>query len=340
MKIKFEQLKKKAEATNLTCPLILLHGTNNLEISKSSKELAFLISGSNAEKELRLTEVSWNSLSKEPNLLFEKLKAVGFFPGPQVLIVTEATDSFTIILKEAMTNWKTGDTYLIVTANALNSRSSLKKFIEEDQNYFSVPLYNVVSTGDELKSLLEKSNLKFSDENFVETLQDQLTSHTYEYFYDLLTKLSLYKFNDPTPVTKEEIEKIAFDHDNANENEILNLLAEGSTVKMVLLLNRLKGQGKNPTQLLILARNHMLLLHKISLKKTSFEIILRTIFPPIFGNRREQLRHQSKIWSTQKIESALQLIRNADLRNRQSRIVSDFNILERAFIRISYLVKN
>ncbi len=63
--------------------------------------------GPSAEEEMRLSRIPAADLRKDPALLMDAVKAVGFFPGPRAAFVEDANDSVTPAILQAMDDWQT-----------------------------------------------------------------------------------------------------------------------------------------------------------------------------------------------------------------------------------------
>ena len=59
-----------------------------------------------------------SDLRKDPALLLDAVKAQGFFPGPRVAFVEEATDALSETVAAALADWQRGDAQIVVTAGA------------------------------------------------------------------------------------------------------------------------------------------------------------------------------------------------------------------------------
>ena len=132
---------------------------------------------------------------------------------------------------------------------------------------------------------------------------------------------------------------LSFDSDLANDNELIQNLANGNTSRMMFMINKLYNQGINPIQMVIKANKHFLLLHRISIDPNNFERIVKTVYPPIFGSRKKDLNQQIRNWSQFKLEKALKILAEADVKSRLSPKVPTIELVERAFIKICFTFK-
>ena len=103
------------------------------------------------------------------------------------------------------------------------------------------------------------------------------------------------------------------------------------------ILNRLFGQGTNPTTLCITATRHFRNLHFAASHPSGPEVALSRARPPVFGYRKDKMVRHARGWGGIRLEKALGVLINTDLSLRSSSKAPTQAILERAFIRISMM---
>ena len=339
MKLKKNMLKNRLDVDGSDIALIHLYGSDSHSMSKTRKSIVTQLAGANAEVELRVEQLSGNMIVKNPHLLSERFKSFSFFSGPQILIILDAADNLTSALKKLMPEWNIGDSQIIMVSNTLSSRSSLRQFSEHGKNFLSIPFYNEAMNRADIESLMTDANLSFSTNNVLETVVNLGMGYSYQAFSELIEKMSLYKLNDSSPLTFEELERLSFNSDETNDNELIQNLTNGNTSEMTLMINKLYNQGVSPIQMTMKANKHFLLLHRISIEPNNFENIIKTVFPPIFGSRKRDLIQQCKNWNQDKLEIAIKILSEVDIKTRLSPKIPTIELVERAFIKICYLYK-
>ena len=121
---------------------VLIYGGDNMRVALRRQELINALVGDKAEEEMRLTRMSGADVRKEPALVLDGLKAAGFFPGPRVVFIEEATDAIAPTVANALSEWQTGDATLVITGGQLNARSKLRKALEDPRNTIAIGIYN------------------------------------------------------------------------------------------------------------------------------------------------------------------------------------------------------
>ena len=87
-----------------------------MRVALKRQEVIAALIGPEGEAEMRLSRMSGADLRNDPAALMDAIKAQGFFPGPRVAFVEDATDGLAPCLTEAMADWRPGDAALVVTA--------------------------------------------------------------------------------------------------------------------------------------------------------------------------------------------------------------------------------
>ncbi|MDE0766166.1 MAG: DNA polymerase III subunit delta [Amylibacter sp.] len=316
---------------------ILIYGADAMRVGLRRQELLKSLVGTKAEEEMRLTRISGADLRKEPSLILDSLKSIGFFPGPRAVFVETAADGVSSIIEGAIKEWREGDACLVVTAGQLNARSKLRKVFEGPQNTVAIGIFNDPVSDDEIISLAVKSKLT----NFFGEAKKDLLSLGRSLdpgdLNQMLEKLSLYKYNDDTPITSEDIEACTPATIDVGLDEVIHIMADAKSAEVSPILNRLFGQGVNPTTMCISATRHFRNLHLAATHPSGADIALSRARPPVFGFRKDRMVRQARSWGSSRLEKALSVLMDTDLSLRSSSKIPEQAMLERAFIRISMM---
>ena len=105
---------------------LLIFGADTMRVALKRQEAILALIGPDGEAEMRLTRIQAADLRKDAALLNDATRAVGFFPGPRVAFVEDATDGLTATLEAALKDWRAGDAQIVVTAGNLTGKSALK----------------------------------------------------------------------------------------------------------------------------------------------------------------------------------------------------------------------
>ena len=314
---------------------LLIFGADTMRVALKRQEAIAALIGPQGEAEMRLTRIQAADLRKDAALLDDATRAVGFFPGPRVAFVEDATDGLTATLETALKEWRAGDAQIVVTAGDLKAKSTLRTLFEKHLNATAVVLYDNPPTREEIESELAKAGLK----QFASTAMADLTTLARELdpgdFRQTLEKIALYKFNDPTPLTPAEIHALAPATIEAEVDDLLAAVADQQPRLIGPLLRRLEGQGILPVTLCIGALRHFRSLHVAASDPGG--VSAGIMKARIFGPRRDAMQRQASAWGMQRLEDALGLLVETDLTLRSTSRAPAMAVMERALIRLAMM---
>ena len=320
---------------------ILIYGSDPVRVASKRQKLIHSMLGPNADKEMRLTIISRESLKKSPEQVIDLCKVQGFFPGQRALLIEEANESIRDIIIEAIDVWKNGDATLILTAGSLKPTSGLRKFFEQHKNTFSAAIYDNPITRAEIEKTISDSGLKnISQECFIHLVQIAMQLEPGD-FKQTIEKLALYKLNDETPLTHQEINICIPLSNEAQIEEVLAVVLSGNHSKISQIVTRLKSQGILPVTLLIAATRHFKVLFSIIENPKGANAGVTALKPPVYGPRRQNLINQAQEWGPEKIKKAIKIIIATDLQLRSAnQLAPQMALVERLFIRLAMILKN
>jgi len=329
--LRFFEKPDKAKAA------VLLHGPDAMRIALKRKALIDALTGPNAEDEMRLTRLDAAVLRKDPAALADATKAVGFFPGLRVVHIEGATDTTTKSVQAALEDWQAGDAAIVITAGQLNARSSLRKLIEGGRSSVAIGIYTDPPTREEIESQLAVKGLQNIPPDTMRDIQTLARELDPGDFAQTLEKLSLYKLNDETLASPEDLLNCVPATYEAGLDELVRHVAEGRAGDIGPHMARLASQGTNPPTLTTTAPRHFRQLHAAAASNQGADQALSRLRPPVFGPRRDQMARQVRNWGLHRLEAALGVLMETDLNLRSSKPYPSMAMTERAFIRIAMM---
>ena len=306
---------------------LLLYGSDSMRVAIKRQEYLKGLLGPTAEEEMRLTRIAAGDLRREPALLLDAIKAIGFFPGPRAAFVEGANELVAQIIIDTVKDWQAGDAQIIVTAGDLKKTSKLLKAFEGHRDAYAWGIFDDPPDRAEIERLLGDAKLR-ADGSSMGALEDLARNLDPGDFRQTLEKLSLYKLSDPnTPVNLDDIAACAPASMEAAVDDILNIVAEKQTAHIGPLMRRLQSQGVNAVTLSIMAMRHFRTLHRTACNPGA----------PVWGVRdRDRVMRQSRDWGTAKLETALGILTDTDLQLRSAgQTAPAMAIIERTFIRLA-----
>lgn len=309
---------------------MLIYGTDAMRVALKRQQLLEALLGPAADEEMRLTRLNGGDLRKDPALLLDAMKSVGFFPGARAVFVEEANENAAPAILSALGDWQPGDAQIIITAGGLKPTSKLRKTFEAHPNAYAVGIYDNPPTRAEIESALTEAGFEIPPPDVMGVLADLAQAIDPGDFRQTLEKLSLYKWQDPSPVTTEDILACAPTSTEAAVDDVLMVVAEARAQDIGPMMQKLVAQGANPVGLCIGAMRHFRALHRAACDTSGR--------PTIFGPNRDRMLAQSRQWGAVKLETALTMLTDTDLQLRSAgQHAPGMALVERAFIRLAML---
>ncbi|MEP1613057.1 MAG: DNA polymerase III subunit delta [Roseobacter sp.] len=309
---------------------LLIYGSDAMRVALKRQQILAALLGAGAEEEMRLTRLSGGELRKDPALILDAVKAVGFFPGPRAVFVEEANENTAPAILSALKDWQHGDAQIIVTAGALKPTSKLRKAFETHTNAYAVGIYDNPPTREEIETALRDGNLAIPSGDVMALLNDLAQALAPGDFRQTVEKLSLYKLNDSNPLSEEDIIACAPTSTEAAVDDVLMVVAEARAQDIGPMMQKLTAQGANPVGLCIGAMRHFRALHRAACDTSGR--------PTIFGPNRDRMLAQSRKWGAVRLETALGVLTDTDLQLRSAgQHAPGMALVERAFIRLAML---
>ena len=320
---------------------VLIYGNDVMRVSDKRQQFISSLLGPNADEEMRLIRISRESLKKAPEQAIDLCKAQGFFPGERALLIEEANETVADTIIKAIEEWQDGDATIVVTAGSLKPSSSLRKFFEQKKNIFSVQIFDNPMTKFEVEKIITESGLQNVTQEILNQLVTIASELTPGDFKQSLNKLALYKLNDETPITYQDLINCTPASNEAAIDEVLNVILAGNEFKVNQIIGRLRSQGVLPVTLVIAATRHFKALFSIVSNPGGVSAGATALRPPIYGPRKETLINQAQKWGPVKIKTAIKILTTIDLKLRSAdQKAPQMSLVERHLIRIAMLLKN
>ena len=307
---------------------LLIYGSDAMRVALKRQEFFKNLLGPNAEEEMRLTRMPAAELRRDPAMLLDAIKAVGFFPGPRAAFVEDANDNIAKILTDALAEWQPGDAQIVVSGGDLKKTSKVLKAFEGHQSAYATAIYDNPPDRAEIERLLGEAKLS-PEPDAMAALTDLARAIDPGDFRQTIEKLTLYKLKDTTPLNTDDVTACAPTSTEADVDDILHVVAEARAGDIGPVMSKLQAQGVNAVTLTIMATRHFRTLYRIAANPGA----------PIWGVRdRDRAQRQAKSWGSNKLETALTVLTDTDLTLRSAgQHAPALALVERAFIRLAML---
>ncbi|MCE5973281.1 DNA polymerase III subunit delta [Sinirhodobacter sp. WL0062] len=318
---------------------LLIFGADAMRVALRRQEVIAALIGPEGEAEMRLTRIPSAELRKDGAALMDAMKAVGFFPGPRVAFVEDATDTLAPVIAEAVKDWREGDAQIIVTAGSLTAKSALRKIFEGHSNAYAIGIYDDPPSSEEIEDTLKRAGLHHIAPEAMTDLLALAKALDPGDFRQTVEKIALYKFGDTTPLAPADVAACAPATIEAEVDDVLNIVAEGRANELGQTMRRIEGQGVQPVQMAIAALRHFRALHFAASDPGGPGAGLQRMRPPVFGPRRDRMQRQAQAWGMFRLEEALKLLIETDLTLRSTSKAPQMALMERALLRLAMMAR-
>jgi DNA polymerase-3 subunit delta len=318
---------------------VLISGEDGMRVAGRRQEVIAAMIGPQGDAEMRLTRIPAADLRKDPALLLDAVKAVGFFPGPRVAFVEDATDGLTETLAGALAAWRPGDAQIVVTGGQLTGKSSLRKLFEGHRTAVSISLYDDPPGPEEIALMLSDAGLSRVGGDARAALGDLARRLDPGDFRQTVEKLGLYKRGDATEVSVADLMACAPQSSEAEVDDLLAIVTGGRSGEIAAVLRRLYAQGVGPVGICIPALRHFRMLHVVSSDPGGPSSGVGRLKPPLFGSARDAAVRQASSWGTERLERALMALIDTDLQLRSASTAPQQALVERALIKLAMMAR-
>lgn len=315
-------------------PALLIHGQDAMRVALKRAEAVKALVGPGAEEEMRLTRIPGADLRKDPAALLDAVKAVGFFPGPRVVLVDDTPDAAAPAVASALAEWKPGDAVIVVAAGGLGKGSALRKLFEPHPAAVTAPIYDEPPGEEEIGRWLREAGLRDLPREAMRDLLALSRALDPGDFCQTVAKIGLYKHGDPSPLSPAEVALLAPATIEAEVDDLIDSVAEGKAREFALLMRRIEGQGIAPVTLCIAATRHFRALHAGAADPGGPGAGMARLRPPIFGPRRDRMIRQAQDWGMRALEEAIHQLVETDLTLRSSSRAPAMAVMERMLLRL------
>jgi DNA polymerase III subunit delta len=314
---------------------LLIFGADTMHVALRRQEVIAALIGPQGESEMRLARMAGADLRRDPAMLLDAIKAQGFFPGPRVAFVEDATDSLTPLIDAALKDWKPGDAQIVVTAGNLTGKAALKKLFDSHPFAYCAGLYDDPPGREEIEAALAKAGLTNIDREAATDLTVLARALDPGDFRQMLEKIALYKYQDTTPLTPAEVAALAPATIEAEVDDLIHAVADQRRMDIAALVRRLEGQGTSPVTLCIMALRHFRTLHAATCDPGGVSSGMGKA--RINFKMRDAMQRQAQTWGRDKLETVLSLLVETDLTLRSSSRAPGMALMERALVRIAMI---
>ncbi|MEM1298936.1 MAG: DNA polymerase III subunit delta [Pseudomonadota bacterium] len=316
---------------------VLIHGADAGQVMAARQALVKSVLGDPVD-DLRLTRIDAAEARKDAAAVGDALRAQGFFPGRRVVLVEGASDGAAKPFGAALEGADAADALLVATADALPTRSALRKLFEGAGGLMALQLFADGWDRADIGPALAQQGLACGiSEDAVEVLAAALHGMDHGSGQRLLELVVLFGMDRGEPISATEVSRLVPAGLGADTDDLVTAIAGGSPERIGPLLRRIAAEGSAPVGVLLAMQRHFRQLLQAGSAPGGPSAGLAALRPPVWGPRRDQMQGQLRRWTAARLEQACRLLLEVDAGLRSSQLAPDWAVLERVALRLAIM---
>lgn len=308
---------------------VLVFGSDAMRVALKRQGLVTALIGPGGAAEMRLTRMTGADLRRDPAALNDAVAATGFFPGPRAVLVAAATDGLADALAAALEGAAQPDAFLLVTADALNARSALRKRFEAAPDAVAIAFYPDPPDRDEIAAMARAAGAREITPEAAEALSALGADRGA--LARLLEVCALYA-GAGGAVDAAAVEACAPPAGDAGVDAALDAALAGRPAAVRAQLSRLAARGAGPTEIALASLRRLRLLHAAAAGGQAGRAAAMRVFP---FDRRDAVLAAARRLGAARLEAAIGRVLAVDAAARGPAAGIAAAMLERALLRLA-----
>lgn len=313
MKIRAQDAAQFCTAPPANISAMLIFGADDGQVREHGRAAVNAVTG-DINDPFRVAELPATTLKADPARLADELSAQSLMGGRRVVWLRDAGDSHTKLVSAAL-DQAVGDTLLVIEADALEARSSLRKLFESRSDCGAVACYR-----DEARDVQRLIAESMQPHNIT------ITEDARRYLIEHL--------GGDRAASRGEIDKLVLfagpggqlDLDNVSTligdsaamviDDVIMNMASGAVGPLSQQLQRAFSEGAAAVQIIRAGQRHFQRLHLVCSLVASGQPLdgaLKSLRPPVFYKHTEAMKKQAAIWAAGRTAGALERLTQAEL---------------------------
>lgn len=308
MNIKPEQAESIVKSLPQFLRAVVIYGSNEGMINTLSQQFTQAVSPDIFDA-FHVSYLDMADIAADVGVLYAEFNAQSLMGGRRVVVIKEATNVLTKILKELLQE-SSSDSLLVITSSTLKTKDSLAVMAKDDGAFYGIGCY------DDRDGDIATFAAKFIDQNGfkidreVFQLLCSRLSNDRKISQNELDKLITYMGANKT-ISSQDILTVISDTSASSQEDLCYFVALGQTDKAIDSYNRLIFEGENPVTIIRSLSYHFMKLLDCAVKiekGDTIEKVVVALRPPLMFFRKNAFSGQLKVWNRNRILSALDLL--------------------------------
>ncbi|MEO1468386.1 MAG: hypothetical protein AAFV86_04980 [Pseudomonadota bacterium] len=325
MRLQGERAERFCEAPEAV-PAILLHGPDPAFTAEMRRRLVARLDPEGSG----LTRLDAAEARRAPAVLYDALRARGFFAERPVVLVTQATDGMAQGVAAAIAGLSAEDGVLVLEAGMLRARTGLRKLFEGAKGAMALGLYPEPPGPEAVEAALVRAGLTAGlDADAARLMAEQARGMDQGSFARLVETVALMGLDAERPLTAAEVAGLLPAADAAETDGLVQAVMLGQADRAAVLLSRLTAGGTGEVGIAIAMGGFLRQLLQVATTGTE------GLRPPVYGARRDAMAAILRRWDSAGLERALGDVHAIDRLLRSAGRRPDRAILERCLMRLA-----
>ena len=315
MKLAARQVERFLQDPDPAVRAVLLYGPDaGLRRERSAGLLAKIVADPNDP--FCVSEIGAGQLKDDPTRLADEAAALTFGGGRRFVRVRDASDKITPVLKDFLAD-SPGEAFVVVEADDLPARSTLRKLFEADKAAAAVACYH-----DDARSLDGVVRAFFAEAG-IGVARDAAAFLASQLGGDReLTRRELEKVllfvGGRGEVTLADAEACVGDSALLSLDDVALATAAGNLAALERSLGRSLSEGNAPVSVLRAVARHFQRVHAVAGAGGPAEEAMRRLRPPVFWKNEAAFKAQAEAWRPGSLARAMDRLMEAEAACKRS----------------------
>lgn len=299
--------------------VFLLYGPDQGAVTEAGRAISQSFLGGEPDP---LQRVDWSSQElTHDGQLSDEAAALPMFGGTKLIRIRGTGEAVKKNVTQYLNVGTQEECCVIIEAGSLTPADALRKLIEGNDGAMALPFFEADAReiAQLIQELIEQDKMRI--EHAALASLASLLGTDRGIVRREIERLILFKGSEGL-ITLDDVEQAMLDQSHSGLDSLVDAVALGQTDEADRLWGRLSLTGTRPEAALAALRRHFHNLHQtlgLAQSGAPLEDALKTAFrPPLHFKRRPLVERQCRLWSSGKIETALEIVQATDLACRQT----------------------
>lgn len=307
MKLTWKQIDPFLKSPDPKARVVLIYGPDDGLMRERAQIIGKHIV-EDLEDPFNVVALSTDILAEDPARLSDEANAMSMMGGSRLIKITEGADKLTPLIKEYLEN-PSEENLVVIEADNLTTRSSLRQLCEKAKNAAALPCYVEDERG--MSNLVRESlsNAGYRiDHDALQYFAANIIGDRARARIEIEKLITYMGENDNKMVRLEDVQASCGDTGTATLDELIYAITGNNAKTAMSAYNRLIGEGVAEIVILRTLQNHFRRLHytqSLMGQGNSADQAIKSLQPPIFFKFVAPFKSQLSRWKGQKLDMVM-----------------------------------